>query len=140
MAESTLWWLLAGIAVAIEVATGTFYLLMVAMGLTAGAMAAHAGAGVSVQLIVAALVGGGAVAAWSQLRAKPAGGPSGSNRDVNLDVGETVHIESWKPDGTATVKYRGASWTVVPAAGLDPSPGAHRIKEVVGSRFVVEKL
>ena len=140
MAESTLWWLLAGTAVAVELLTGTFYLLMVAIGLVAGAMAAHAGMGVSVQLIVAALVGGGAVAAWSQLRAKPAGGPAGSNRDVNLDVGETVQVKSWHPDGMATVKYRGASWTVVPAPGPEPSAGAHRIKEVVGSRFVVEKL
>ena len=30
MAESTIWWLLAGSAVAIELVTGTFYLLMLA--------------------------------------------------------------------------------------------------------------
>ena len=30
MSESTIWWLLAGVAVAVELATGTFYLLMVA--------------------------------------------------------------------------------------------------------------
>ena len=45
MADSTVWWLLAGAAVAVELMTGTFYLLMLAIGLAAAALAAHAGAG-----------------------------------------------------------------------------------------------
>jgi hypothetical protein len=32
MADSTVWWLLAGAAVAVELLTGTFYLLMLAIG------------------------------------------------------------------------------------------------------------
>ena len=39
MAMSTIWWLLAGGAVALELFTGTFYLLMVALGLGAGGAA-----------------------------------------------------------------------------------------------------
>ena len=35
MAESTIWWLLTGTAVAVELITGTFYLLMLAIGLAA---------------------------------------------------------------------------------------------------------
>mgnify|MGYP006147005675 CR=1 FL=1 len=57
MADSTLWWLLAGAVVALELFTGTFYLLMLALGMAAGALAAHAGAGLAVQLVVAAGVG-----------------------------------------------------------------------------------
>src|SRR3954451_22546111 len=64
MAESTVWWLLAGAGVAVELVTGTFYLLMVASGLAAGALAAHVGAQMPIQLVTAAVVGGGAVAAW----------------------------------------------------------------------------
>ena len=45
MAESTIWWLCAGAAVAVELLTGTFYLLMLATGLAAAAVAAHLGAG-----------------------------------------------------------------------------------------------
>ena len=41
MAESTLWWLLAGGIVAAELLTGTFYLLMLALGVAAAAIAAH---------------------------------------------------------------------------------------------------
>ncbi len=140
MSEPTVWWILAGAAVAVELLTGTFYLLMLAIGMAAAAVAAHAGLTVPVQLVVAALVGGGAVAAWHLKRgSQPKGPPAGANRDVNLDVGEAIHIDSWNADGTATVKYRGASWTVIPAPGAVPGTGAHRVREVVGNRLVVEK-
>ena len=51
MAESTIWWLLTGTAVAVELVAGTFYLLMLAIGLAAGALAAHVGAPLAAQLI-----------------------------------------------------------------------------------------
>ncbi len=140
MAESTIWWLLTGTAVAVELLTGTFYLLMLAIGLAAGALAAHAGAGTSAQLVVAAVVGGGAVAAWHLLRPKQPGGPASANRDVNLDIGETVQVAAWNGDGTANVHYRGANWTVVPVSGGVMEPGPHRVREVVGSKLVVEKI
>jgi membrane protein implicated in regulation of membrane protease activity len=141
MAESTLWWLLAGAAVAVELMTGTFYLLMLAIGLVAAALAAHLGLSQSAQLVVAALVGGGAVVGWHLLRQRrPREAPAQANRDVNLDIGETVHVVRWNPDGTTTVKYRGAQWTAVPAPGTIPVAGAHRIREVIGSRLVVEQL
>ena len=69
MTESTVWWLLAGSAVAVELLTGTFYLLMLAIGLAAAAVAAQAGASVTVQFVIAAGVGGTAVVAWHTLRA-----------------------------------------------------------------------
>ncbi|MES6050819.1 hypothetical protein U6S05_12095, partial [Cutibacterium acnes] len=68
MADSTVWWLLAGVAVAAELTSGTFFLLMLALGAAAGALAAHAGLGLSGQLVTAALVGGGAVAVWMRWR------------------------------------------------------------------------
>jgi membrane protein implicated in regulation of membrane protease activity len=141
MADSTIWWLLAGAAVGIELITGTFYLLMFGLGLAAGAIAAHAGGSVATQLVVAAIVGGGAVAGWYAVRQrKPAAPPASANADVNLDVGETVHVERWNPDGTATVRYRGTNWTVVPVEGAIPVSGPHRVREVVGSRLVVESI
>jgi membrane protein implicated in regulation of membrane protease activity len=141
MEESTLWWLLAGVAVAAELLTGTFYLLMLAVGLAAGALAAHAGGSVPTQLVVAAIVGGGAVAAWHLVRRKsPPAAQASANRDVNLDVGETVYVESWRPDGTATVKYRGAQWTVTSATGEPEGTGAYMVREVVGNRLIVQKI
>lgn len=141
MADSTVWWLLAGAAVAVELMTGTFYLLMLAIGLAAAALAALAGAAMAVQLVTAALVGGGAVAGWHLLRGRRlAAPPAAGNPDVNLDVGETLMVDTWLPDGTAQVRYRGASWTVTHLPGVAPATGLHRVREVVGSRLVVEKI
>jgi membrane protein implicated in regulation of membrane protease activity len=57
-----------------------------------------------------------------------------------MDVGETVHVPEWNADGTATIKYRGANWTVVALDGAVHGTGAHRVREVVGNRLVVEKI
>jgi membrane protein implicated in regulation of membrane protease activity len=141
MTESTVWWLLAGSAVVAELLTGTFYLLMLATGLVAAAIAAHLGATITVEMVVAAIVGGGSVLAWRSYKQKtPTALPAGANHDVNMDVGETVHVEEWGPQGTGEVKYRGAIWQVSLMPGASPVPGPHVIVEVVGSRLVVRKL
>jgi membrane protein implicated in regulation of membrane protease activity len=141
MADSTFWWIVAGVAVAVELATGTFYLLMLAIGLAAGAIAAQAGAGMPAQFFVAAVVGGGAVTALHlQRRRHPKTPASAADPDVNPDIGETVQVQAWQPDGTAIVRYRGANWTVVAAPGTPQAQGTHRVREVVGNKLVVEKI
>ncbi|MDP3702224.1 MAG: NfeD family protein [Hylemonella sp.] len=141
MADSTLWWLAAGILVAVELTTGTFYLLMLAGGLAAGAVAAHAGLATTSQLVVAAGVGGGAALAWHFWRPRAAAShDAGSNPDVNLDIGETVQVESWLPDGSTPIKYRGAQWQALPREGSPRATGAHRIVEVRGSQLILEKI
>jgi membrane protein implicated in regulation of membrane protease activity len=140
MSEPTFWWLLAGGAVAIELLTGTFYLLMMALGLAAAALAAHLGASQVVQLVTAALIGGGAVALWHfKKRSNQTEPPAQSNPNINLDIGETVQISAWNPDGTASVQYRGANWTAIHRPGVSPTPGTHRVAEMVGSRLLVDK-
>jgi len=141
MEESTIWWLLAGGVVAAELLTGTFYLLMLAMGLAAGALAAHAGAHLTVQLISAAVLGSAGVIGLHLLRRRrTAAQPASSSRDVNLDVGESLQVDAWNADGTAQVRYRGAQWTVIHRPGNAPSPGLHRVAEVIGNRLLVDKL
>lgn len=142
MANSTVWWLIAGGAIVLELLSGTVYLLLLGAGFASAAIAAHLGAGMTTQLLVASVVGVGAVVVWHAVRRHRRSGelPSGANPDVNLDVGEKVFVEAWNLDGTATVRYRGAQWTVVPRTGNAPSTGEHRIAEVVGSRLVVDKI
>ncbi len=139
MTDSTLWWLLCGMTVALELLTGTFYLLMLALGLAAAALSAHLGASQTVQIVTAALVGGGAVAAWHLLRGRVEP-PAQANVNVNLDIGETVQITAWNPDGTASVQYRGAQWTAIHRAGITPVPGPHRVAELVGNRLLVDRI
>lgn len=141
MAESTVWWLLAGGAIVAELVTGTFYLLMLALGFAAAALAAYAGGGSVLQTLVASAVGGGAVIVWHRVRSKhPKNLPASANPDVNLDIGETVQVDAWNSDGTAQVHYRGASWTVLHRPGSLPTTGAHRVAEVIGNRLLVDKL
>jgi membrane protein implicated in regulation of membrane protease activity len=135
---STLWWLAAGTLVAAELATGTFYLLMLALGCAAGAMAAHLGLGTVSQLVAAAVLGGGATVGWHLKRSHgPKSAPAASNRDVNLDIGQAVQVPAWSADGTARVQYRGAAWSVRLADSGAPRPGPHTIVAMQGSELLV---
>ncbi len=141
LAQSSVWWLLAGGAVAVELMTGTFYLLMIAVGLAAGAVAAHFGAGLAVQMAAAAIVGGASVLVLRKMRSRlPQPAKASQNRDVNLDIGETVHVGAWQADGTANVTYRGARWAVALREGAEKAAGNHRIVEMAGNRLIVEKM
>lgn len=140
MTEATIWWLLAGGAVVAELLTGTFFLLMISIAMTAGALAALAGADVIVQLLLAAVVGGGSVVTWYFIKkSRKASLPMESNQAFNLDIGETVMVDGWNPDGTANVRYRGTNWTVIRRPGEPADVGAHGIVEVIGTRLLVEK-
>ena len=135
---STWWWLVAGVLVAAELATGTFYLLMLALGCAAGAMVAHAGLATTPQLVAAAVVGAGTTAAshFKRLR-QPAAAPAQSNRDVILDIGSAVQVAAWLPDGSARVTYRGAAWAVRFAGRGQPQPGEHVIVALHGNELRV---
>jgi membrane protein implicated in regulation of membrane protease activity len=133
-----LWWLATGGLVAAELATGTFYLLMVALGCAAGALAAHAGLGSTGQVAAAALLGAAFTAAWHLKRARsPRSAPAESNRDVMLDIGQTLQVDAWGVDGTARVPYRGTAWTVRFAGPGTPAPGEHVIVAVQGNQLRV---
>lgn len=148
MSDSTVWWLLTAAAVALELLNGSFYLLMLGIGLTAAALVAHLGAGLTLQLTAAALVGGGAVLFWSQ-RARQRSGAvdSTASADLNLDIGQLVQVEHWNADGSASVRHRGAEWTVElddATATKDrdkaaqPAPGRYRIVAVRGSHLILQ--
>jgi len=141
MEHSTVWWLIAGAAIVVELMSGTVYLLLLGAGFAAAAVSAHLGAGFTTQLVVAAAIGVGAVLVWYVIRKRrPPELPTQSNPNVNLDVGESVQVDAWNPDGTASVRYRGAQWTVIHRPGVIPTAGPHRVAEVIGSRLVVDRI
>jgi membrane protein implicated in regulation of membrane protease activity len=141
MADSTLWWLAAGGLVAAELLSGTFYLLMLALGLVAAALSAHAGLSQPWQWVCAAAVGGGSVLVWRRYKkTQPSIAPAQSNHDVNMDIGETVQVELWGTDHTCSVKYRGAHWDCTLQAGQSAQPGPHEIAEVIGSRLILKPV
>ncbi len=135
---ATVWWAAGGLLVVAELATGTFYLLMLALGCAAGALAAHAGFGATAQILVGAFVGAAATAGWYAKRASaPRSAPAESNRDVNLDIGQTVVVRAWGADRSAQVHYRGANWTAAFQGEGLPVPGPHAIVAVRGNQLVL---
>jgi len=141
LSAATLWWVIAGVLVAAELASGTFYLLMIALGTVAGAIAAHLGLGGAAQISVAAVVGGGATAIWHFKRSSaPPPPPVSENRDVNFDVGESVHVEAWGADRTARIAYRGSTWTARLAPGAPVSTGLHEVTAVEGNWLVLRPV
>jgi membrane protein implicated in regulation of membrane protease activity len=140
ISPSSLWWIATGALVAVELATGTFYLLMLAIGTAAAGIAAWAGLPTSGQFIAAALIGGGAVAAWHLKRSRsPPAQDAGSNRDVNLDVGQTVQVPNWTQPRATRIVYRGCEWSVRYVGEGLPMPGAYRIRAVEGSELMLER-
>jgi membrane protein implicated in regulation of membrane protease activity len=63
--------------------------------------------------------------------------PAASNRDVNLDIGQVVHVSHWQHDGSARVSYRGAGWSVRYSGSGAPHPGDHTIVAVEGNQLQV---
>lgn len=141
MNPTTLWLVLAGVFVALELLSGTIYLVMLALSMVVGAIAAFSGADLEIQVASAAIACIVGTLIWralpfskfSRLRSVT------SNPDVNLDIGSTINVEAWLPDGTAQVMHRGAQWTAVTADSL-PAAGEHHITEVRGIQLVLAKI
>ncbi len=137
---ATVWWISAGLLVAAELASGTFYLLMLAVGAVAGALAAHLGASLTGQALTAAFLGGAAVVGWHLKRSRrPAPAPAASNPDVNLDIGRPVQVEAWTADGLARVQYRGAAWQARFIGSAPARSGLHVIRAVEGSCLLLDR-
>jgi membrane protein implicated in regulation of membrane protease activity len=139
MEQAWLWFGVAGLTVVLELASGTFYLLMVALGMTAGGIAAVMGVDWSLQLVIAAVVAG--VAVWllrrsrfGQRRIKV---DAAADPNTNLDIGQQLHVETWQADGRARAMYRGAEWDVELMPGEVAVAGWFVIREVRGSRLFV---
>lgn len=138
MNEVMVWCVIAfGLLIA-ELMTGTFYLLMVAIGCAIGGTAALLGAELPLQLVSGAGIGIAATmilrrTRWGQrrLQSDPA-----ANRDVILDIGEVVQVHDWQ-DGTAHVRYRGCRWDAALEPGATQRAGAQVIKAVRGSTMIV---
>jgi len=140
LSYSTSWWLLAGLLVVAELLSGmTVYLLLLALGAAAGALAAHLGQSLPAQIALAALLGGVTTAVWHFKRKRnPRTAPAARNRDVLLDIGGRVQVSGWNHQQQARVNYRGAAWAARFAGTGEPSPGEHVIVAIEGNTLLLE--
>lgn len=145
MSDSLVWWILVGVLVALELVSGSFYLLMLALGATFGGAAAWLGLSLPWQLTAAAVVGGGAVGYWHRIRqarrdGEPEARPATPADPDHLDVGATVMVTAWGEDGRTRVHYRGTDWTALPAPGNPTAIGPHRIVAVESNHLIIERI
>ncbi len=138
MSTPVQWWIIAAVLVALELASGSFYLLMLAVGATAGALAAHLGLGVTWQWVAAAVVGAGLIAVLYTMRNRRVKTAPQANRDINLDIGSIVQVGTWDANGEARVRYRGSDWTARFGGHGAALPGQYRIQAMDGNTLVLE--
>ena len=157
------WWVGAGVLLVIELMSGTFYLLMIALGFLLAGGSRLMGASGAGQILVAAVLALVAVMgvrtvkrAWrrrqgvkeedSSLRLSPtplAGDRSDlidrrsqSDPAANMDVGAAVWVAQWD-NGRARVRYRGAQWDAVLREGVAAAPGWYHIYQIDGIRLIL---
>lgn len=133
MAIYIYWFLLALVLLGLEMATGTFYLLMLSIAMAAGGLAALLDASIAWQLTLCALAviaGTVILRRWKTAQAEETTGAS-------LDVGQPVQVLTWHENGSARVFYRGAEWDAEPESADMPRDGTLYIKEMRGSGLVL---
>lgn len=138
MSGHLFWWIGGGVLVVAELLTGTFYLLMIALGFLAGVLAYALGAPLNLQLGVAALVALIAVFVLrrSRFARRRRNGDASRDPGVNLDIGESLAVAGWR-DGRARAMYRGAEWDVELAPGEPEDARLYEIKAMRGSCLIV---
>ena len=143
MHPATLWWIAALAMAGAEMLTGTFYLLVMATGAVAAAIAAYLGLEVPTQMVVAAIVSSVNLTVWHiwRKRRKAAQATDATHNATRnkLDIGGVVLVQTWLQDGTTSVSYRGAVWTAVAADPTMPlHPGRHVVTDIRLNQLVLK--
>lgn len=131
------WFGAAALFLLLEMATGTFYLLLIALGLMASGTAAYAGLSLVWQIIsglVVSLIGLVVLHHYRQSKGHVA---TQSNRNVVQDIGQSVIVDAWDENGQVSVIYRGASWSARIDADQPALPGEHYIQAVQGLTLIL---
>ena len=127
------WACTAVVFLIIELATGTFFFLALALSAGVTALVAPVLQDTLWQICLAC-----ALSLFSciglALRKKRRGSGSAGN---NLDIGQSVHVSEWK-GRRARVKHRGTMWDAVLKEGAPCAPGRHRIVGFDSSTLILE--
>ena len=132
-----IWFIAAGALVAAELLSGSFYLLMIALGVAAGGVASVAGLAMVWQFLAAALVAVAGILALRRRGMQPH--RPGATSNLTFDAGQPVEVIERRPDGSLRVFYRGTHWDaeIDPGAGVTDAAATYVIKTMRGSRLVL---
>lgn len=121
----------------LEMATGTFYLLLVALGLTASGIASYADLSLIWQIVSGLVVSLIGLVALHRCRKAKGYIPAQSNANVVQDVGQRVIVDAWDESGQARVFYRGSHWSARIDVDYPAQPGEHYIQAVKGLTLIL---
>jgi len=125
--------MLALLLLGMEMATGTFYMLVLSLATALGGVVALAGMDTVIQLSLAGLA---AVIGTVALR-KVKGAQPQETANASLDIGQPVQVISWNADGTARVRFRGADWDAETESDSTPRDVTLYIKATRGSTLIL---
>lgn len=127
------WFLLALVLLGLEMATGTFYLLVLSIAAVVGGGAALLGLGATVQSVLAAMTSVAGIILLRRWR----GARTGDSSTQSLDTGHPVKVVSWRDNGMARVFYRGAEWDAELEAASTDREATLYIKSMRGSVLIL---
>jgi membrane protein implicated in regulation of membrane protease activity len=125
-----MWWIAGAALIAVELVTGTFYLLVIGLAFVCGGIAAWLGAAIPLQWLIAAALG---VVGTVLLQRWKRGVIARTPPQKGLDIGQMVQVQSWGPAGTARVAYRGSTWDAELASADTPHAKTMYITGMRGS-------
>lgn len=133
MADYAYWFLAALVLIGLEMASGTFYLLMLGIALAIGGGAALIGLSGPLQFTLAALAG---ITGTVLLRRRNNDAPAEAE-EQSLDIGQPVQVLAWHDNGTARVHYRGADWDAETESPDTPHDTTLYIKALHGTTLIL---
>ena len=133
------WLIVAAVLLATELASGTFYLLMLAIAATTAWFAQWAGTSFLGQALVF-LIASAILVTWVHRYRKQKNSTSSNNADDILDADEIITVSEWH-NGIGHTHYRGSVWqAVLQTPSEHPQAGEYRIVRFEGTRLMVTPL
>ncbi len=136
------WFGLAVVALIAELLSGTFYMMLVALGLAASGVVAYFGFGLAAQIATCSIIGvaGLVILKKTGVLLKKGHLKATSDINVNLDIGQHVEVKSWTNNRTSSVFYRGAQWQVKldPSISETPLPGQYVIVDIQSVTLILK--
>lgn len=127
------WFVLALVLVGLELATGTFYLLVLSVAMAVGGVTAILGGNMVWQLLLGSVTGIGGTVILRRWKSSLAV----ETPNASLDIGQPVKVIKWTGNGMARVSYRGAEWDAETETVDTPRDDTHYIAAVRGSVLIL---
>ena len=132
--DYSLWLIAAAALTGLEMLTGTFYILLLAIAALAGCLAALTGLSPAQQLLAFGAFGLIETVAFTVYRRRH----PGKQPQNFLDVGNPVVFKNIAPDGAWVVRYRGSDWQARPAGTHTRQEGPLVIVKTLGNVLIVD--